>query len=145
MTEMICRPFRVGIDDLLAARLGRHPQVGRVALLSAPVSAYKPHHHEGRTHVRPSAFLRSSNRLPLTITYYGLTMSYPTAWVPPSFLAVIICCSPALSGSSVGACNVPKPGLPMAQNSNADIECITPLPVELHVACHRQLFRMPAV
>ena len=45
MTEMICRPFRVGIDDLLAARLGRHPQVGRVALLSALVKAFNHCHH----------------------------------------------------------------------------------------------------
>ena len=28
-------PFRVGIEVLLAARLGQRPQVGRVALLSA--------------------------------------------------------------------------------------------------------------
>jgi hypothetical protein len=39
-------PFRVGIGVLLAARLGQRPQVGRVALLSALVKAYKPYHHE---------------------------------------------------------------------------------------------------
>jgi len=33
-------PFRVGIEVLLATRLGQRPQVGRVALLSASVKAY---------------------------------------------------------------------------------------------------------
>jgi len=38
--DKFCCPFRVGIEVLLAARLGQHPQVGRVALLSASVNAY---------------------------------------------------------------------------------------------------------
>ena len=40
-------PFRVGREVLLAARLGQRPQVGRAALLSAGVTAYKPHHYRG--------------------------------------------------------------------------------------------------
>ena len=39
-------PFRVGIEVLLAARLGQRPQVGRAALLSAVVTACKPRHYE---------------------------------------------------------------------------------------------------
>jgi hypothetical protein len=53
--------FRVGREVLLAARLEQRPQVGRVALLSALVKAYKPRHREGRTQVRPFAFLTDAN------------------------------------------------------------------------------------
>jgi hypothetical protein len=42
---------------LLAARLEQRPQVGCAALLSAGVTAYKPHHCGGRTKVRPFASL----------------------------------------------------------------------------------------
>jgi hypothetical protein len=53
---VFCCPFWVGREVLLGDEVWTAPPSWPTALLNALVTAYKPHHHKGRTKVRPFVF-----------------------------------------------------------------------------------------